>query len=67
MNLVKIVLSFCVMGSRFLKLTPLAILSWRYSYGDEVFPPSANSDETADYPRVLRFAVCKALRFGLQK
>lgn len=35
--------------------------------GGEFFPQSANSDETSDYPRVLRFAVCKALRFGLQK
>jgi hypothetical protein len=57
----------CVMDLWFLKLIPLAVLSSRCSYGDEVFPPSANSDETSDYPRVLRFAVCKALRFGPQK
>ena len=63
-------LSSSVMDLWFLKLIPLAILSSRCSYGDEVFffpVPLANSDETSDYPRVLRFAVCKALRLGSQK
>jgi hypothetical protein len=49
-------LSPCIMDSRFPKLIPLTILSSLYGYGDEVFfPPSANSDETSDYPRVLGF------------